>query len=271
LAWAKHLGVPKNQYGHASSLVPWQDRLLVQFDQGEAGQNRSRLYAFDAATGRLVWERTRPVPESWATPCVADTPTGPQIITLGGALVMAYTATDGTELWRGELLTGEIAPSPIFAGGLVLAVSPTDKLIGLRTEGRGDITQSHLAWMAEDNIPDISSPASNGDLVFVATTYGTVTCYDVKDGKKQWEHELEFELNATPTIARDRLLILGKHGEVLIAEASRQFKQAARFEMGEPILASPAFLADRCFIRTTQTLFCIGAKPAAPAAPEVKP
>jgi outer membrane protein assembly factor BamB len=271
LAWAKHLGVPKNQYGHAASLVMWQDRLLVQLDQGEAAQNRSRLFAFDGATGRVVWECTRPVPESWATPCVAETPTGPQVVTLGGALVIAYAAKDGVELWRGEFLTGEIAPSPIFAGGLVLAVSPTDKLVGLRTDGRGDITQSHLAWKGEDNIPDITSPASNGDLVFLTTTYGAVTCYDVKDGKKQWEHEAEFEVNATPAIARDRLLLLGRKGEVLVAEAGRAFKQLARFEMGEPIFASPAFLADRCFIRTTQTLFCIGSQAPQPVSTQSNP
>ncbi len=271
LAWAKHLGVPKNAYGHATSLVPWQDRLLVQLDQGQAEQNRSRLYAFDGATGRIVWERTRAVPESWATPCVADTPAGPQIITLGGPWVIAYAATDGAELWRGEILMGEIAPSPIYVGGLVLAVSPMDRLVALRPDGQGDVTQSHVAWTAEDNIPDITSPAGNGELVFLASTYGTLTCYDARSGEKQWEHELEIEINATPAIARDRLLILGKKGEVLIAEAGREFKEVARFDMGEPVLASPALLSDRLLIRTTKTLFCIGAKAAESKAPENQP
>lgn len=271
LAWAKHLGVPKNAYGHATSLVPWEGCLLVQVDQGQAEQNRSRLYAFDGATGRIVWERTRAVPESWATPCVAETPAGPQIITLGGSWVIAYSARDGAELWRGDLLTGEIAPSPISVGGLVLAVSPADRMVALRTDGRGDITQSHVAWSAEDNIPDITSPVSNGELVFLATTYGTLTCYDVRSGEKQWEQELEIEINATPAIAGDRLLILGKKGEVLIAEAGRQFKETARFEMGESILASPALLVDRLFIRTTQTLFCIGRPAAEPDAIKTQP
>jgi outer membrane protein assembly factor BamB len=34
LVWSKFLGFPKNPYGHAASLLTWQDRVIVQFDQG---------------------------------------------------------------------------------------------------------------------------------------------------------------------------------------------------------------------------------------------
>ena len=266
-AWSKNLGVPKNQYGHAASLAVFEDRLIVQLDQGEAEQARSRLYAFDTLTGRVVWERTRRIPESWSSPCLADAPGGPQIIALGGTWVMAYAARDGAELWKAEILTGEITPSPIFAAGLVLIVSPNDRLAAFRPDGQGDVSKSHLAWSAEDNVPDVSSPVSNGDLVFTANTPGMLTCFDVKDGKKLWEHDLGFEVNATPVIAGDRLLVLGRKGGVAIASVAREYKEIGRFDMGEPILASPAIAGDRLFIRSTQTLYCIGtASPAAAAA-----
>lgn len=258
-AWSKNLGVPKNQYGHAASLALWEDRLIVQLDQGEAEQARSRLYAFDTLTGRVIWERTRRIPESWASPCLADAPGGAQIIALGGTWVMAYAARDGAELWKAEILTGEITPSPIFSAGLVMVVSPNDRLAAFRPDGQGDVTKSHLAWSAEDNVPDVSSPVSNGELVFTANTPGMLTCFDVKDGKKLWEHDLGFEVNATPTIAGDRILVLGRKGGVAVASVAREYKEISRFEMGEPILASPAIAADRLFIRSTQTLYCIGA------------
>ena len=45
LLWHKNLGIPDNTYGHATSLEVWQDRVLVQYDQGfeEDGKSRNLL------------------------------------------------------------------------------------------------------------------------------------------------------------------------------------------------------------------------------------
>jgi outer membrane protein assembly factor BamB len=257
LAWAKNLGLPKNQYGHAASLAITPDHLVVQLDQDEAEHARSRLYAFDPATGRLIWEKTRTIPESWSSPIITPTP-NPQIVALGGQWVIAYALKDGAELWRADILVGEIAPSPIFADGLVIVPSPNDKLVALRPDGQGDVTKSHAAWTAEDNVPDISSPVSNGQLVFIASTPGMLTCYDHKSGKKLWEHELGFEVNASPAIAGPHLLVLGKTGDALIALAAPEFKPVARLHLGEPVFASPALVQNRLIIRTAASLLCLG-------------
>ena len=42
--------------------------------------------------------------------------------------------------------------------------------------------REQCAWVTEDNIPDITSPASNGELVFLATSDGTLACLDAKSG-----------------------------------------------------------------------------------------
>ena len=49
VAWSKHLAVPKNPYGHATSLLTWQDRVIVQFDQGEADGAADLLARVDHA------------------------------------------------------------------------------------------------------------------------------------------------------------------------------------------------------------------------------
>jgi outer membrane protein assembly factor BamB len=256
--WAKNLGVPKNPHGHATSLVPSQGRLIVQFDQGEAEQNASRLYAFEGATGQIVWQRPRPVPASWATPLVIDLGEQPQIITLGVPWIMAYSAKDGTELWRAEGLANEVTPSAIYAAGLIYAVSPNEKLLALRPDGHGDVTKTHIAWSSEDNIPDISSPTSNGELLFTVTTPGLLTCYDAKDGKKQWEQDLAMECHASPSIANGRLYVTGTKGIVVVLELGRQPKELARSDLGEKVYASPAFAPGRIFFRGVKHLFCIG-------------
>ncbi|MBI2947967.1 MAG: PQQ-binding-like beta-propeller repeat protein [Verrucomicrobia bacterium] len=258
--WSKNLGLPKNNYGHSSSLLMWRGSVLLQLDQGDTEERKSRLYAFDGATGRILWQRQRPVSTSWASPIVVTAAEKSQVITLGVPWLIAYAANDGTELWRAECLNGEITPSPIFAGGLVLAVSPSEKLLAIRPDGQGDVSKTHVVWTAEDNIPDITCPVSNGELVFTLTTPGMLTCYEVKSGKKLWEHDLEMEFQASPSIADNRLYLLGMKGTVMVVEATREFKELARSEMGEGIVASPAFAKDRIYLRTATNLFAIGPK-----------
>ncbi|HSH16114.1 MAG TPA: PQQ-binding-like beta-propeller repeat protein [Verrucomicrobiae bacterium] len=256
--WSKHLGAPKNPYGHAISLTTWEDRLIVQLDQGDAESGRSRLYAFDGASGDILWERPRPVPSSWATPIVIQAADQTQIITLGDPWVMAYAVTDGAELWRADCLYGEITPSPIFAGGLLFVISPSDRLLALRPDGRGDVSKTHLVWSAQDNVPDITSPVSNGELVFTVDSTGLLTCFDAAQGEKLWEQDLRMDCHASPTIAGDRLYVIGKEGGVIVARVARQFEELSRAECGEKVSASPALAREHIYIRGVTNLFCFG-------------
>lgn len=258
VAWAKNLGVPKNPHGHAASLTTWQGRIIVQFDQGEAEQNLSKLVAIEGRTGRIVWQTNRSVSASWATPIVIHAAGAAQIITLAVPWVIAYSAKDGTELWRAGELSGEVTSSPVFAGGLVLAISPYEKMIAIRPDGHGDVTETHVAWTAEDSMPDITSPVASDELAFTLTTPGMLACFDVKDGNKVWEQDLAMECNASPTLSGGRLYVPAGNGVVLVLEAGRAYKELARNDLQEPIFASPAFVADRIFFRGAEHLFCIG-------------
>jgi outer membrane protein assembly factor BamB len=259
LAWAKHLGVPKNLYGHATSLAVWQGRVVVQLDQGEAGPANSRLIVFEGATGRVLWEKPRPMPSSWASPVVFESAGQTQIVTLGLPFIIANTLGDGRELWRVELMEGEVTPSPAFAGGLLLAINPHNALLAIRPDGTGDVTESHVSWKATDNIPDVGSPASNGELVFTADSSGALTCFDLKDGKKVWAHELETEVQATPVIAGNRLYIACTNGLTVVAEVGRAYKELARNQLDEKFYASPAVVGGRIYLRGVNHLYGLGA------------
>jgi len=263
LAWSKFLAVPKNGYGHATSLATWQDRVIVQFDQGEPEDKLSKLDAFDGETGAVVWQQARPVGESWATPIVGDIAGQAQIITLAVPWVIAYAAKDGTEIWRANCLDGLVTPSPILAGGTLFVVSPSNKLQAIRPDGHGDVTKTHLGWIAEDGIPDITSPVSNGELVFLLDSSGILTCYDAKDGKKQWEHDFSDECNASPSIAGNKLYLITKKGTLEVVEVAREFKELGHSPLGEQVFASPAFARNRIFVRGVKHLICVGAKAAA--------
>jgi outer membrane protein assembly factor BamB len=255
--WSKSFGPLKNPYGYATSLATCQDKLILQLDQGESDDNKSKLYALNGRTGEIVWQRPRKVGSSWATPIVIDAAGKTQVITLAVPWIISYSATDGSELWRVEGLNGEITPSPVFAGGLVIAVSPSDKVFAIRPEGQGDITKSGVAWTTEENVPDVTSPVSNGELAFTITTSGMLTCFDAKDGKKLWEHDYDLEFHASPGIAGNGVYLFGQKGAAVVVEAGRQFKELYRTEMGDTFHASPVFLDGRIIMRGVTNVWCL--------------
>jgi outer membrane protein assembly factor BamB len=170
---------------------------------------------------------------------------------------------DGAELWRVKCLAGELTPSPVLAGGLVLAVSPGAKLFAIRPDGIGDVSTTHGAWVAKEGVPDITSPVSDGQRVYLLTTGGLLTCYQLKTGQKIWEKDLQIEFRASPTLAGDRLYLFGRKGQVIVAAAgptAPSYQELSRFGMADEITSSPAFADGRIILRTAQYLYCVGAR-----------
>jgi outer membrane protein assembly factor BamB len=262
-AWAKSFGPLHNAYGHAISLAAWRDRLIVQLDQGESGEGRSVLYALDGRTGRPVWQKPRTVGASWASPIVIEAAGKPQIITLSVPWVISHSAETGAELWRADCLNGEVTPSPVFAGGKVVVPSPSDRIMALRPDGKGDVSKSHIEWSFDEDIPDVTSPVSNGELLFFVTTSGLLTCVDMKDGKRVWNHDFAFDCHASPAIADGKLYQLGQEGSVVVIEASREFKELFRVKMPDSFHASPAFAEETVILRGMTNIWRVGAALAA--------
>ncbi len=256
--WTRNIGVPDSAYGYASSLAIYRNLLLIQYDQGAADDEMSKLIALDTFTGRTVWETKRPVPNSWSSPIVIEVESQPQIITCGDPCVIAYNPTNGTEIWRANCLGGEIAPSPIYTAGLIIAIEPYATMVAIRPDGRGDVTQTHIVWKSDQITPDISCPVSNGELIFLLTTEGFLTCCKTADGTKLWEQELQKDFLASPSIVGNHLYMLSEKGVMYIAEIGAEYKEVAKCQLGEECLASPAFMDGRIYIRAIKNLYCIG-------------
>jgi outer membrane protein assembly factor BamB len=258
IAWSKCLAPLKNSYGHASSLLTWKGRLFAQVDQGESEQAKSRLYAFDGRTGEVLWQQVRRVGSSWSTPTLVENGGKMQIVATAVPRVNAYAADTGAELWQVEGINGEVTPSLVAFGELVFAVSPSEKLMAIRANGTGDVTKTHIAWSSEDFVPDISSPATDGELLFTLSTGGLVTCYDVKDGKKLWDHDYDSEFHASPAIAGRNVYLFSLKGHAVVVEAARQFKEVFRTEMPDTFISSPAFAQENVFLRGATNVWCVG-------------
>ncbi|NQT88201.1 PQQ-binding-like beta-propeller repeat protein, partial [bacterium] len=259
-AWVHNFGKLDNSYGHGSSLATDGKRLIVLLDQAMPEDKKSRLYAFDGPTGKIVWETVREQPHTWGTPIVIAAGKRREIICTGDPWLMSYDAKDGKALWRVDIMGGEIAPSPVFAGGHVIIANSGAYAAAIRPGGSGDVTKTHVAWKTDEGLPDISSPSATDELVFLLTSDGLLTCLDMKNGKIIWEHEFETAFSASPCLAGGKLYLTSEKGVTIVVQAGRAFKELGRSELGEKARASLAFGDGRIYLRGKTNLYGIGKK-----------
>lgn len=259
--WERHLGVPDSAYGYASSLASYEKTIIVQYDVTYDIES-SRLIGLDWQTGQVVWQTPRPVPNSWASPTMVQVGDGQQLMTSGSPWVIAYDPRTGRELYRADCLSGDVAPTQVFGNGRLFVIEPHGAIAAIKAEGAsGDVTGTHIAWRSPTDGPDICSPVTNGKLVWTLTSDGMLTAFDTDDGSEVYSHSLNMEVQASPSIAGERLYILTVRGTMILAETGREYRELKRLELGERCYASLAFAPGRIVIRGYKNLYCIGELP----------
>ncbi len=247
--WAKNLGMPDNHYGHASSLITYRDRLLVQFDQNSGG----RLLALKTLTGDMVYDQPRDVEVSWASPILVNTGSRTELILNSNPFVMSHDPQTGQELWRVRCMQGEIAPSPAYADNMVYVVNDYARLAAITLGETPDV-----AWEFIDDLSEVSSPLATKDLVIMAASYGTVTCFESKSGERLWVQEFNEGFYSSPILVGDFVYLMDFSGVVYVFKAEREFRLISQNELGEDAMTIPAFMHNRIYIRGEKNLFCIG-------------
>lgn len=248
IVWTKNLGLPKNHYGHSSSLIMYRDLLIIQYDQ----TGSARVMALQGRTGEKAWETTRNVKVSWASPVLVNTGTRDELILAAEPSVISYDPATGRELWKMECIGGEVGPSVAYANGLVFSVNDYSKLAAIRLG-----SSPEQVWESDEYLSDIPSPVASGDLLFLVTSYGTLVCYDAAGGEKLWEKELGNTVYASPMIVDGKLYVLDKTGLMHIFRADRTLTEAGTAPLGEGSVCTPVFGAGRIWIRGLKNLYCI--------------
>ncbi|MBN1290631.1 MAG: PQQ-binding-like beta-propeller repeat protein [Candidatus Latescibacteria bacterium] len=247
--WAKNIGVPENHYGHSSSLITFRNLLLIQYDQNSGGH----LIALKTDTGDLVYDQQRDIEISWASPILVNTGKRDEIILNSSPDVISHDPLTGKELWRIDCMSGEVAPSLAYADGIVFAVNQYAKLAAIKLNGAPEIL-----WESEDDLAEVSSPVATKDFVFVAASYGTISCYDSKTGERYWFEDLPKGFYSSPVVVGDNVYLMDMAGTMYIFKTMKEFSLVNTCELGESAVTIPAFMHNRIYIRGFKHLYCIG-------------
>ena len=249
--WARNLGMPDNHYGHASSLMIYRDKLLIQYDTNKAG----KLIALSTKSGSTMWETLRKSKIAWSSPALVNTGSRPELILSTNPNVSSYNPETGKELWSVDCLSGEVGPSVGYAEGMVFAANEYAKLVGIQLGATPAI-----AWESDEFLPEVSSPLAVKGLLFIATSYGVFACFDAKTGKKNWSQEYGDPFYASAIYADGKVYITDMSGKTHIVKATKDYQLIGTPELGEKAVCSPVFTDGKIYIRGMNQLFCFGSK-----------
>jgi outer membrane protein assembly factor BamB len=275
--WTRNLVADHGKFGlnwgYASSPLLVGDLLVVQVLQGMKTDDPSYLIGLDAATGATRWRVERPTdakmesPDAYTTPARLDTADGTQIVISGGNYVTGHDPATGRELWRGGGLNPGDAPmyrvvaSPVVSGGLIYVPSRVSPLLVLRAGGAGDIS-SQVAWSL-DRGPDVPTPATDGEQLYVLRDQGTLSCYQARTGEPVWvdQRVAAGTYSASPVIADGKVYVTNEEGVTTVVRAGGSpFEVLAENRLDGYTLSSIAVSAGRLFLRTETYLYSLGGK-----------
>lgn len=262
LIWHRSLsgeyGVFENRFAASSSPLLFEDSVIVQCDH----YGSSYVIAIDKKTGANRWKAERPgVWLSWSSPiCIkADGSRPAELIVAGSEKLEALDPRTGEKLWTLRGMARECIPTPIEANGLIYAVSgPNGTSYAVRPGGRGDITESHIAWSNTRGNAYVPSAIVVGDYYYLADDHGIGICLDAHTGKQMWRKRFGGDFTASPVSAAGKIYFTNEAGETLVLRAgTKNYEELARNSIGQPMFASPAIAGGCFFLRSATQLWCL--------------
>ncbi len=250
--------------GPGSSPILVDGRLILLLD----GTDVQFVVALDPATGRTVWRTPRNIDfgkinpdrrKAFSTPLVVDTPTGRQLVAPAAEFAIAYDPADGRELWRVRYPGGySTASAPVACPGGLVAVNsgfPRPKVLAVRTDGRGDVTGTHVAWRLRRGGPNKPSPLCLDGLLYVLHDGGTLNCLDARTGETVWRERIGGRFSASPVAASGRVYLFDQDGMATVIAAGRSFRELAENPLAAGCMASPAVVGESLIVRTKTHLY----------------
>ena len=257
--WELPLGPSGNDHGGSSSPILYKDSLIMNSDNDED----PFLLAVHKKTGTLKWRTSRSGFErSFATPMLWKVNGKTELVVSGSYQVKGYDPDTGEEIWTCRGMTRWAVPIPVAAHGLLFATSGLggNVFLAIRPGGRGDITNTHLAWRYNRGAPYVPSPVVVGEYLYAVRNGGVMICLRATTGQIAWQKRLPAggDYYASILAADGKLYTLSEEGKACVLEAGPNFNLLSVNDMNERCMATPAISNGQIFIRSDQTLFCIG-------------
>jgi outer membrane protein assembly factor BamB len=260
-AWEFALGDFKSQHGSGFSPIVYGNLVVLSYDQGQPG----RVVALDRKTGELKWEIPRSAGMAdYSVPCVFEQRGQPPRLLFNTSEdgINAVDPANGSITWRtDQVLRVRSVSSPVFVDGMTFASCGSGGggnyvvAIDPPANGHGD---ARVIYEVKKSAPYVPAPLAYGDLVFLWSDGGIVTCIVAKTGEEKWRERVGGNFFSSPVCIDGKLYNTSADGKVVVLRASEQFEPLGKSDFDELTHATPAVANGRIFYRTFEHLISIG-------------
>ena len=257
--WLVRPGGFVSAHGFCSSPVLHQDLVIVNGDH----DGNSYIVALDKSTGETVWKTPREhKTRSYVTPIIRTIGGHAQLVLSGSMCVKSLDPRDGSAIWKVDGPTEQFVASMVFDGTLfyLAAGYPTYHVMGIRPDGQGNVTDTHVAWHVTNARCYVPSPVVVDNYLVVADDRGTASCFAAATGRRLWQERLGKRFGASLVTAGGLVYFLADDGVTKIVRPGTILHIVAENKLDDNFYASPAVSQGRIYLRGEKQLYCLGAK-----------
>jgi outer membrane protein assembly factor BamB len=130
----------------------------------------------------------------------------------------------------------------------------------VRLEGKGDVTATNVVWKQTRAVPEVPSPLCYQGRVYLVSEKGILTCREAKTGKEIYQRRLGLRgtCYASPVAGDGKVYAASDGGTLVVLKAGDKFELLAKISFDESILATPALVDGKIYLRTDQHLYAFG-------------
>ena len=193
-------------------------------------------YAFEPATGKLIWKFNLNPPDA--------------VWKVGGMGTKTSIVSTPVIYDNKVFLAAGDDPEQCRGSGHLYAIDATKT---------GDITATGQVWHvgSEEFGRTIASVAIADGLLYAADLDGFLSCFDVKTGVRHWQYDMEAAVWGSPCVVDGKVMLGNTDGELVVLRHGKVMKELARNDMRYPIYTTPAVAHGTLYVVTQKFLYAI--------------
>ena len=211
-----------------------------------------------------------------------------EIFVLGGDFgpnqrLIAYDLADGAERWWVAGLPPCGKSTPVIGSDMVFLAAPDiildveaekrnpdraaqiyanngSRVMAVRPGGKGEVNQTHVAWTQTKGVPGVPSPLYYNGRLYTVQNGGIVFSRVAKTGELVYSGRMGAMgyYYSSPVAADNKIYIASEDGVVVVLDGGEEMKVLARNNLDGQILATPAIVDGKIYVRTENHLYAFG-------------
>ena len=262
--WSRDFGRYVSQHGFGTSpmLVDGKVILLDSQDAEElepgVAPGSDRMLALDLRTGSTLWETPLPTRRvCYGVPSVRAVNGIKELVCATTGLgIFGMDLETGKVLWNHDCFKQRVCASTLISGPLAIASHGSGG-------GRDNLLVAYDMETREERFriqraaPYVPTPVVYGDLVFLWSDAGIVSCVRLSDGATRWSERIGGNFFSSPVIVGDRLLNISDRGDVTVLAAGDGYRILGTIATESVIRSTPAVTETKILLRTESELWVI--------------